>query len=296
MKNLSLLLWLIIVLACQEKQPMQDFSNSEKSLHFNQLAKSWDEAIPLGNGMLGALIWEKDGKLRFSLDRVDLWDLRPMENLDTPKWKFGWVYDQWKKNNYKAVQEQFDVPYDRSPAPSKIPGAALEFDISSLGEVQSVDLFLENALCEIKWKNGVKLTTFVHATKPFGWYRFEGIEKPLNYTVIPPAYNTQGKSDAENPVEGQDLRRLGYPKGEIVKTESAIMYNQEGWGGFKYQVSVDSKHNTDVTEGYWSISSEFPGWKKTLLAKNVVNDNLKEGIENLRPETKETVENFMSWH
>ena len=29
------------------------------NLHFNSLAQRWDEAIPLGNGMLGALVWEK---------------------------------------------------------------------------------------------------------------------------------------------------------------------------------------------------------------------------------------------
>ena len=32
-------------------------------LKFNGLSKTWDEGIPLGNGMLGVLIWEKDGKI-----------------------------------------------------------------------------------------------------------------------------------------------------------------------------------------------------------------------------------------
>ncbi len=102
-------------------------------LEFDQLPVSWDEGIPLGNGMLGALIWEKEGKLRFSLDRADLWDLRPMENLNTDKWKFSWVYEQWKRNKYKNVQNQFDKPYDQLPAPTKIPAGALEFDLGSYG-------------------------------------------------------------------------------------------------------------------------------------------------------------------
>lgn len=46
-------------------------------LQFTTLAKQWDEAVPLGNGMLGALVWQKADHLRFSLDRADLWDLRP---------------------------------------------------------------------------------------------------------------------------------------------------------------------------------------------------------------------------
>ncbi|MEO6290599.1 MAG: hypothetical protein ABIO76_11790, partial [Ginsengibacter sp.] len=40
----------------------------EHNLVFDSLPKRWDEAIPLGNGMLGALIWQKENMLRFSLD------------------------------------------------------------------------------------------------------------------------------------------------------------------------------------------------------------------------------------
>ena len=54
---------------------------TQHDLHFTSLAKQWDEAIPLGNGMLGALIWQKEDQLRFSLDRADLWDMRPMKDL-----------------------------------------------------------------------------------------------------------------------------------------------------------------------------------------------------------------------
>jgi len=79
---------------------------------FKQLSKSWDEAIPLGNGLVGALVWQNGPNLRISLDRADLWDLRPMDNLDTPEWKFKWVYEQWGKKDSGPVQKKFDVPYD----------------------------------------------------------------------------------------------------------------------------------------------------------------------------------------
>ena len=58
---------------CLQAQP-----KAEHNLVFDSLAKRWDEAIPLGNGWIGALIWQKGDKLRMSLDRVDLWDDRPM--------------------------------------------------------------------------------------------------------------------------------------------------------------------------------------------------------------------------
>ncbi|MCX6983539.1 MAG: hypothetical protein NT118_02145 [Lentisphaerae bacterium] len=31
--------------------------------------KTWDEAIPLGNGLMGGLLWGNDNLLRLSLDR-----------------------------------------------------------------------------------------------------------------------------------------------------------------------------------------------------------------------------------
>ena len=38
----------------------------------------WDEALPLGNGLLGALVWGDGSPLRISLDRTDLWDMGPV--------------------------------------------------------------------------------------------------------------------------------------------------------------------------------------------------------------------------
>jgi len=270
----------------------------ENNLSFQSLAKTWDEGIPLGNGMLGALIWEKDGKLRFSLDRADLWDLRPMENLEKPEWKFSWVKEQWEKDTYNKVQEMFDIPYDREPAPSKIPGAALEFDISSFGDVESVELSLKDALCTVKWKNGVSLETFVDAGDLTGWYRFKGLNTGQNpgFTpgLLPPAYNLEGESGADSPVTGQDLRRLGYPKGEIINNNNSVIYNQEGWGGFKYQVNVRWKAGNGSMEGNWSISSEYPGWEKQINAETLTELAIGEGFENSLKEHRIWWENFWS--
>ncbi len=71
-------------------QPLKQYN-----LVFDSLAKRWDEAIPLGNGWLGALIWQKESQVRISLDRVDLWDDRPMPDID--KLRFKWVAEQVKK-------------------------------------------------------------------------------------------------------------------------------------------------------------------------------------------------------
>ncbi len=281
MRILYISLLVIIATSCRiDVKKNEECPAPENNLLFKSLSKSWDEAIPLGNGMLGALVWEKDGKLRFSLDRADLWDLRPMVNLNTPEWKFSWVREQWEKNTYAKVQEMFDVPYDREPAPSKIPGAALEFDISSFGDIESVELHLKDALCTVKWKNGISLETFVNAKGLIGWFRFKGLNEGLIPDLLPPSYNLEGTSGAESPVTGQDLRRLGYPKGEIVNKDNSITYNQEGWGGFRYMVNVRWKEEKGAVEGCWSISSEFPGWTEQAKAEALTEQAIGKGFEN----------------
>ena len=141
-------------------------TDSDMSSH--ALAITWDEGMPLGNATVGALVWQRDSALRFSLDRVDLWDLRPVDSISGENNRFSWVQEQVKKGDYLPVQKKFDWPYDVMPAPSKIPGAALEFDIRNWGAVKDVHLYLKNALCEVTWKNGASLRTFVHATEPVG--------------------------------------------------------------------------------------------------------------------------------
>ena len=44
------------------------------NLNFPNTIKKWDEAVPLGNGDLGCLIWGGPSALRFSIDKGDLWD------------------------------------------------------------------------------------------------------------------------------------------------------------------------------------------------------------------------------
>lgn len=230
---------------------------SASDLVFPEIATSWDEGMPLGNATVGALVWANEGKLRLSLDRVDLWDLRPSDSLAGDNYKFSWVKEQIRKNNYEAVQRKIDVPYEQIPAPSKIPGAALEFPLEQFGEPQSVRLFIDNALCEIDWADGMQMQTFVHATKPIGWFAFKNLKEELIPELIAPKYKKTSKSAAVNSVEGQDLQRLGYEQGDVVVEDNQITYHQKGYGDFYYDVVVSWEQKGKDLYGVWSISSSL---------------------------------------
>ncbi|MCE4563434.1 glycoside hydrolase N-terminal domain-containing protein [Maribellus sp. CM-23] len=273
--KLCIVLTLFFVLFLHAQQGRSETENGPYDLTFKQMPTTWDEGIPLGNGMIGELVWQKDGKLRFSLDRADLWDLRPMENLSKPEFSFKWVQQQVEDNNYKAVQQMFDVPYDRAPAPSKIPGAALEFDPVALGELQEITLSLQSAICNATWKNGAKLESFVHATQPVGWFRFTNVPASFSPELVVPPYRKDSTAGADSPVTGQDLQRLGYEQGKVSKEENRIVYRQKGWGGFEYEVAVAWKQSGKTVTGVWSVSSTFSEEKDGKKASGLVSECIK---------------------
>lgn len=227
-----------------------------QDLRFSRCAATWDEGIPLGNATVGALVWQKDTALRFSLDRVDLWDLRPSDSLSGANYRFSWVKEQIRKNDYLPVQKKFDWPYDRDPAPSKIPGAALEFSLKQLGAPDSVHLYLRHALCELRWKNGTSLQTFVHASEPVGWFVFRNLEDSVMPLLVPPVYD-RSSTDRANDHSGPDLERLGYRQGTLTRDANRLVYHQPGWGDFSYDVAVEWERQGSTLYGVWSVTSSL---------------------------------------
>jgi alpha-L-fucosidase 2 len=235
-------------------------------LVFDTLAKRWDEGIPLGNGWMGALIWQKDNKIRMSLDRVDLWDDRPMPEID--KLKFKWVVEKVKLNQYDSVQKIGDEPYEKYPAPTKIPGAALEFDLTKIGKVKKVSLDISNGLSIVEFENGVKFNNYIHAKRQVGYFGFENTDEDLIPELIIPNYNSGNAGKTGNNVSGQSLERLGYEKGTVKKGIGYILYHQPTWKNNYYEVLVKwYQFPGKRIVGEWTITNNQPA---SLPALNVL--------------------------
>lgn len=233
-------------------------NETKHNLVFNKLANKWDEAMPLGNGMLGALVWQKGDKLRLSLDRADLWDER--KALDMSKLNFKWVKEQVLKKDYRPVQKIGDEPYDNVPYPTKLPAAAIEFDISALGKVKSNVLSIKEALNTIKFENGTVFNCYIHATKPEGYFSFENLKSAA---ILPQLmvhnYNTSANGTNDNSHAGQGLGKLGYAKGTVKQTANSIVYHQPTADGHYFEVLIKWQQLPDhKIIGSWTISSNKP--------------------------------------
>ena len=270
-----------IMVFCLFSVSFASLPDGEQNMVFSNLAASWDEAIPLGNGMLGALVWQDDKILRFSLDRADLWDQRPVENFKKPEFTFSWLYKQIEKGDMKAVQDLIDVPYDRDPAPTKIPAGRLEIDQSSFGKVKSVNLDIGKALCTIEWDKGIQLKTFIHATKPLGCFILKNLSTPVQPVIVAPPFsgeqNPQKKGDS---LSGHELKSLGYPSPQMETATDSITYTQQGWGGFTFIIHCRWKHtNSNTLVGVWTIQSNNGAANPTETAKAEVNEAFSNSFE-----------------
>ena len=279
----------LLLISCTISWAQQTSTSSARfhDLEFTQLPKVWDEGLPLGNGMVGALIWHKSPNLRFSLDRADLWDERKV--VDFSVLKFSWVREQVLNNNYKVVQQYGDVPYEEIPWPTKIPGAALEF---ALPGNASAELNLQTATSLVQWENGVVMKSYVHATEPVGLFEFHRAPEELIPKLIPPAYQRETTSGKANSVEGQSLERLGYSQGKITTYPDAITYEQEGAEGFRYEVSVVWKKSGERLTGIWSIASYRAGDNQKYRALDICRKYMAEGFGRLRKSHLDWWENF----
>ena len=254
-------------------------------IEYDKSITLWDEALPLGNGKLGCLIYG-DGVMRFSLDCVDLWDLRA--NPTTKEQGFNF------KNLYKLVQEQsesawkeytrlFDDIFTETAYPCKITAGRLELDFGVKTECISSKVDLQKAIAQVQIPQAnVKIEAFTSAT------RFVGVAKvwgkyALNIHI--PDYISG---------EGDDKTHLHYPKTNIRQDGEYTYYEQATHTDFRYGVVVLKKEFDGYSELYFTIATNNSGKDFIAQAKQELQNAYEIGYETLKAEHISWWKNYWS--
>lgn len=248
-------------------------------LQFNALPTIWDEAIPLGNGIIGNLIWEKDGNLRLALDRADLWDLRPVKEFESPSYSYQFVCDEVIRNkDLSKVRALIDDRSRKDCAPTKIPVGAIEFPISNLGKVKNVKLDVHTAVCTITWECGVIGKFFTSAIDKTGHFRFENLSEVLSIELQAPRFEEDGSSiQRVSAPRTHLLTRLGYKNGKMIRHHNSIIYRQKAYGKVSYEVALKWDTPTQQTlEGSYCITTQGTWYSETIQAADFMKEYAKD--------------------
>ena len=141
-------------------------------LVFAKTVTQWDEAIPLGNGQSGALIWGGPRQLRFSLDRVDIWDETIPEGVFQDQFSYADLTRLAREGRIEEIRRIYREPCELL-LPTKLPAGKLLLDFDRDGNVES-RLSLEAAIAEIRIGEDITLHSFLHATERVGMLRCTG--------------------------------------------------------------------------------------------------------------------------
>ncbi len=191
----------------------------------------WDEAVPLGNGLHGALLWGDGKTIKLSLDRNDLWDERTTAEHHG-LWSYRGLEKAYLAKN-RTLFEQLDQACENNIA-TKLPVGRLEFTLLDEVRLTRFELDLETATAHIyDDKNEPVFSVFASADHS-GIY----IDTVLNlsFDIIPPDY--QGKFG----LQGRECAAaLGYRQGTLAKDSDSALYTQECDAGLTYGILVKKK-------------------------------------------------------
>lgn len=128
----------------------------------------WDEAIPLGNGKMGCLIWGSPACLRFSLDRVDVWDTTTPAGTEAPEFNYRTLVQLANRKDTRRIREIFDAPY-YAPVPTKLPVGKILLGLPQYQDTAStLSLAKAEADLRLTGEGTAKIRSFLHATLETG--------------------------------------------------------------------------------------------------------------------------------
>jgi alpha-L-fucosidase 2 len=226
---------------------------------------TWDEAIPLGNGLLGGLLWGEATRLRISLDRGDLWDERPADGVEWDRFNYRTMRELVAAGRNDEFNGVFDKPYG-GLHPTKLPAGRVEIALPAGLELTSFELNLATAEGRAHTASGAVIA-FFSATERVALVRVPGANAP-GFEVKRP----------------DGLATLGYAAAEPGEREGARWFQQETAGGQRFCVFVASRRLPDATLLALTVTTSRDGADPVAVAERLTAAALARGYDaSLKP-------------
>ena len=253
---------------------------AEQSVYVMELQApitTWDEAIPLGNGMLGGLLWGQGNTINLSLDRGDLWDETPAPEILEGNWNFANM-KKLIKEDWGEYARRYDNIYNH-PAPTKLPGGRLVLTLGGDKKAENFTLDMKKAVGSVNFTDGSKLECFFHASGRVAIIRVE--ENDVTTKFIRP--------------DGID--RLKYKPAEFGNAEGMSWMVQEASDGQVYATLTAAKrvgNQTLIAVAITTNQEDADEPDPLALAKSRVAKALSSGFDRMFGTHEKWWDNFWS--
>ncbi len=259
----------------------QPLPENRHGLHFTNAVRSWDEALPLGNGILGALVWGDGQPLKISLDRTDLWDLSLVPEFQSSNYTYATMQRWHAEGRHQDLVRLYESPYHR-PAPTKIPAGRIELSLPGSPRFAASSLALREARAEVRFQSGTEVKVVLHAVEPVGLIRIraatlEGIRPRL----VAPPFGGRIQQAAQGGIDAGDLAQLGYPPPVTTSGLLWQAFQQQGAGGFHFAAYLEWRIVSGQWLAAWSVASSAEGINPLDLARRRVQSALTCGFETM---------------
>jgi alpha-L-fucosidase 2 len=251
------LLWCGVALMAFLPRQAAGLPGPDLNLKLAAPIQTWDEAVALGNGAMGVLVWGGGHELRLSLDRGDLWDERPSKRFTDVHDRFNWAAMQQlvASNRMTEFNDIFDSNYDYNSSPTKLPAGRLELVLDDSQSITEFELKLATAEGVAHLKDGGGITCFVNAA---------GVSQPVALMRVPgpPIKEVRLRMP-------ESVAKLGYPRAQTGDGDGVKWFEQEGAQGFRYVVGVQWQRIGDSTVVATTVATSREGEdaKEVALAR-----------------------------
>jgi alpha-L-fucosidase 2 len=243
-------------------------------LHFAIPINRWDEGIPLGNGLLGAIIWGDSREIVLSLDQATLWDERTPEAYERKGWNFERMLRLIRTKKWKQLVDEFEAPaYD--PWPTKIRACRLILSLPKNDAWTGAELDISTGEAVLHSRRG-SVSIVCDAAKPLLALRATAVK--LKHRLEFPDY----RKAAGETVPANSLRALGYPAashGRRGKTDFCV---QEVAGGMATVTASSCRKNGKAVELLTYVSGPGDAAAMSDEACRAVEDCTEKGYAGIR--------------
>lgn len=245
---------------------------NKHELIFEKSITRWDEAVPLGNGRLGCLIWGEPEEFHISLDRGDIWDISPPCGTDKPEFTYANLVKLAREKQTEKIREIFDAPY-YNPLPTKLPAGRIVIRMKRGSNIRS-RLLLKEARAEFSVEGRGALfhmEGYVHAVEQFGYFRVGLPDTETEITLVNPefgsleeAYCYKYDQEAREISQGS-LKQLKYKRPEKGEKKFSgdcrvLWFSQEVSGGFCYGVVLGIRKWKGGQHLFYKVASSGDGF------------------------------------